>query len=104
MSTEVLRDMYRLTKGKLPIIGVGGVSSGADAYAKIRAGALTASLAPSDILSVPMKACSEVLNGLKWSRRLCCQHVSRNHAECSSAAMTVLTVIKTQYHNAQCQN
>ncbi|CAL5228342.1 g11453 [Coccomyxa viridis] len=39
MSTEVLRDMYRLTKGKLPIIGVGGVSSGADAYAKIRAGA-----------------------------------------------------------------
>ena len=40
MSTEVLRDMYRLTKGKLPIIGVGGVSSGADAYEKIRAGAL----------------------------------------------------------------
>lgn len=40
MSTEVLRDMYRLTKGKLPIIGVGGVSSGADAYAKIRAGGI----------------------------------------------------------------
>ncbi|CAK0785851.1 hypothetical protein CVIRNUC_009063 [Coccomyxa viridis] len=39
MSTEVLRDMYRLTRGKLPIIGVGGVSSGADVYAKIRAGA-----------------------------------------------------------------
>ncbi|BDA46726.1 Dihydroorotate dehydrogenase (quinone), mitochondrial [Coccomyxa sp. Obi] len=39
VSTEVLRDMYRLTKGKLPIIGVGGVSSGADAYDKIRAGA-----------------------------------------------------------------
>ena len=38
MSTEVLRDMYRLTRGKLPIIGVGGVSSGADVYAKIRAG------------------------------------------------------------------
>ena len=38
LSTDVLRDMYRLTKGKLPIIGVGGVSSGADAYAKIRAG------------------------------------------------------------------
>lgn len=38
MSTEALRDMYRLTKGKLPIVGVGGISSGADAYAKIRAG------------------------------------------------------------------
>jgi dihydroorotate dehydrogenase len=38
-STEVLRDLYRRTGGKLPIIGVGGVASAADAYAKIRAGA-----------------------------------------------------------------
>jgi len=38
-STGILRALYRLTGGKLPIIGVGGVSSGADAYAKIRAGA-----------------------------------------------------------------
>jgi dihydroorotate dehydrogenase len=39
LSTEVLADFYRLTGGRLPIIGVGGVASGADAYAKIRAGA-----------------------------------------------------------------
>jgi len=39
MSTRVLADFYRLTEGKLPLIGVGGVASGADAYAKIRAGA-----------------------------------------------------------------
>jgi dihydroorotate dehydrogenase len=38
-STEVLRDMYRLTQGRLPLIGVGGVASPEDAYAKIRAGA-----------------------------------------------------------------
>jgi dihydroorotate dehydrogenase len=38
-STAVLADMYRLTGGKLPLIGVGGISSGEDAYAKIRAGA-----------------------------------------------------------------
>ena len=38
-STRVLRELYRLTQGKLPLIGVGGVSNGADAYAKIRAGA-----------------------------------------------------------------
>ena len=38
-STRVLADMYRLTGGRLPLIGVGGVASGADAYAKIRAGA-----------------------------------------------------------------
>jgi dihydroorotate dehydrogenase len=38
-STELLRDLYRLTGGRLPLVGVGGVASGADAYAKIRAGA-----------------------------------------------------------------
>lgn len=38
-STSVLREIYALTGGKLPIIGVGGVATGADAYAKIRAGA-----------------------------------------------------------------
>ena len=36
-STQILRAMRRRTK--LPLIGVGGISSGADAYAKIRAGA-----------------------------------------------------------------
>jgi dihydroorotate dehydrogenase len=31
--------IYALTSGRLPIIGVGGVASGPDAYARIRAGA-----------------------------------------------------------------
>ena len=38
-STAVLADMYRLTQGRLPLIGVGGIATAADAYAKIRAGA-----------------------------------------------------------------
>jgi len=38
-STAVLAEMYRLTGGRLPLIGSGGIASGADAYAKIRAGA-----------------------------------------------------------------
>ena len=38
-ATACLAAMYRLTGGRLPIIGCGGVASGADAYAKIRAGA-----------------------------------------------------------------
>lgn len=38
-ATALLRQMYALTRGQLPLIGVGGVQSGADAYAKIRAGA-----------------------------------------------------------------
>lgn len=39
LSTSVLAAMYRLTKGKMPLIGTGGISSGQDAYRKIRAGA-----------------------------------------------------------------
>ncbi|WP_299376932.1 quinone-dependent dihydroorotate dehydrogenase [uncultured Kiloniella sp.] len=38
-STNVLRDMYRLTEGKIPLIGVGGIANGEQAYAKIKAGA-----------------------------------------------------------------
>ncbi|XP_075693238.1 dihydroorotate dehydrogenase (quinone), mitochondrial isoform X3 [Rhinoderma darwinii] len=39
LSTETIREMYALTSGKVPIIGVGGVSCGLDALQKIRAGA-----------------------------------------------------------------
>jgi dihydroorotate dehydrogenase len=39
LSTNVLRNMHRLTQGRIPLIGAGGISSGEDAYAKIRAGA-----------------------------------------------------------------
>ncbi|MBB3067479.1 dihydroorotate dehydrogenase [Paenibacillus baekrokdamisoli] len=38
-STEVIREVYRLTGGKLPIIGSGGIFTADDAYDKIRAGA-----------------------------------------------------------------
>jgi dihydroorotate dehydrogenase len=36
---ETLRAMHRLTAGRVPLIGVGGIASGADAYERIRAGA-----------------------------------------------------------------
>ncbi len=38
-STAVLRAFARATGGRLPLIGVGGVASGEQAYAKLRAGA-----------------------------------------------------------------
>jgi dihydroorotate dehydrogenase len=38
-STRVLRRVYELTNGTIPLVGVGGIGGGADAYAKIRAGA-----------------------------------------------------------------
>lgn len=39
LSTEVLARMHMLTKGSIPLVGVGGISSAEDAYKKIRAGA-----------------------------------------------------------------
>lgn len=38
-STQLLRRVHQLTNGEIPLVGVGGISSGEDAYAKIRAGA-----------------------------------------------------------------
>jgi dihydroorotate dehydrogenase len=39
LSTDILRVAYRYAKGRLPLIGVGGISSADDAWAKILAGA-----------------------------------------------------------------
>ena len=38
-STEVLRELAKALKGNIPVIGVGGIASGADAKAKMNAGA-----------------------------------------------------------------
>ena len=38
-STEMIAELFRLTRGKLPIIGVGGIFTAADAWEKIAAGA-----------------------------------------------------------------
>lgn len=38
-STKLLCEMYLLTEGRIPIVGVGGIRTGEDAYRKIRAGA-----------------------------------------------------------------
>lgn len=38
-STEVIRSIYKLTEGHMPIIGSGGVFTAEDAYEKIKAGA-----------------------------------------------------------------
>lgn len=38
-STQVVHNFYKLTGGKMPLIGVGGISNGRQAYEKIRAGA-----------------------------------------------------------------
>ena len=44
LSTEVLRAFAEAAGGRLALVGVGGIASGADAYAKIRAGACAVQL------------------------------------------------------------
>lgn len=39
LAIRLLAEMYRLTEGRIPLVGCGGVAGGADAYAMIRAGA-----------------------------------------------------------------
>lgn len=53
ISTVMISDMYKRTHGSIPIIGVGGVFSGADAYVKIKAGASLVQLYTSYIYNGP---------------------------------------------------
>lgn len=62
-STAIIRNFYRLTGGKLPIIGAGGISSASDAYAKIRAGASLVQLYSALVFNGPGLV-REITNGL----------------------------------------
>lgn len=52
-STALVAKIYKLTKGQIPIIGVGGVFTGQDAYDKITAGASAVQLYTSLIYHGP---------------------------------------------------
>jgi dihydroorotate dehydrogenase len=56
-STALLAEIYRLTEGRLPLIGVGGVASAEDAYAKIRAGASLVQLYTALVFAGPALLC-----------------------------------------------
>jgi dihydroorotate dehydrogenase len=53
ISTEILRQFARVLQGRLPLIGVGGVESGASALAKIKAGASAVQLYSALVFSGP---------------------------------------------------
>ncbi|MBX7147272.1 MAG: quinone-dependent dihydroorotate dehydrogenase [Alphaproteobacteria bacterium] len=68
LSTDCLFQVYKCTKGMLPLIGVGGVSNGAEAYQKIKAGASLIQLYTSFIyggISIIQKIKDELLDELK---------------------------------------
>lgn len=53
LSTRVLADFARISAGRLPLVGCGGIASGADAYAKIRAGASAVQLYSAMVFQGP---------------------------------------------------
>ncbi|MCR9221994.1 MAG: quinone-dependent dihydroorotate dehydrogenase [Alphaproteobacteria bacterium] len=62
-STEALARMRRLTDGAVPMIGVGGVASAADARAKLEAGAVLVQLYTALVYRGPALA-ADILDGL----------------------------------------
>ncbi|MEW6301982.1 MAG: quinone-dependent dihydroorotate dehydrogenase [Verrucomicrobiota bacterium] len=63
-STEVVRHLYRQTRGALPIIGVGGIFNAADAWEKITAGASLVQLYSGLVYEGP-GAVKEIVHGLR---------------------------------------
>ena len=63
-STEIVRHIYRQTHGSLPIIGVGGIFSAADAWEKIAAGAALVQVYTGLVYEGPGVA-REIVQGLK---------------------------------------
>jgi dihydroorotate dehydrogenase len=69
LSTEVLRGMAQRLDGKIPLIGVGGVSSGSDAADKITAGAVLVQIYSGLIYRGP------------WLLTECVEEIRRQHGE-----------------------
>ncbi len=68
MSTRILNEFYTASAGKIPLIGVGGITNGGDAYVKIRAGASAVQLYSALVYAGPSLAaeiCDDLAARLK---------------------------------------
>ncbi|WP_380057317.1 quinone-dependent dihydroorotate dehydrogenase [Falsihalocynthiibacter sp. SS001] len=63
-STRVLAQLSQITNGQMPLVGVGGISNAAQAYAKIRAGASVVQLY-SALVYQGMSLVREIAEGLE---------------------------------------
>ena len=63
-STEMIRKIYKISKGKIPIIGVGGIFTADDAWEKITAGASLVQLYTGLVFEGPGIA-KNIVSGLK---------------------------------------
>lgn len=64
-STEVIRHLFRQSQGKVPIIGVGGIASAADAWEKIAAGASLVQVYSGLVYAGPGLV-RDIVDGLRW--------------------------------------
>jgi dihydroorotate dehydrogenase len=67
-STQILKEFYAASEGRIPLIGVGGIASGKDAYQKIRAGAQVVQLYSALVFKGPGLAseiCKDLVGLLK---------------------------------------
>ncbi len=68
MSTRILTEFYTASSGHMPLIGVGGIASGGNAYTKIRAGASAVQLYSALVYAGPSLAaeiCTDLAARLK---------------------------------------
>lgn len=63
-STEVIRHLYRQTRGRVPVIGVGGIFNAADAWEKVTAGASLVQVYTGLVYEGP-KIAREITEGLQ---------------------------------------
>lgn len=64
-STEVIRHLFQQSKGAVPIIGVGGISSAADAWEKVTAGAALVQVYSGLVYEGPGLV-RDIVAGLRW--------------------------------------
>jgi dihydroorotate dehydrogenase len=62
-STEIIRHIFRQTRGQLPVIGVGGIFNADDAWEKIKAGASLVQIYTGLVYEGPGLA-KEIVTGL----------------------------------------
>ena len=68
ISTRILQEFHTASNGHMPLIGVGGIASGSDAYVKIRAGASVVQLYSAMVYKGPSLAaeiCTDLAIRLK---------------------------------------
>ncbi len=94
-STRVLAQMHARLGGAVTLVGVGGIASGEDAYAKIRAGAALVQLYTALAFQGPglVARIKHRIAGLPGARRLCDTRRGRRQALSGTACACQISIV-----------